>query len=124
MTILVKYIPAEAITAHEMLAGLVEKHKALTQWGSVALVVLSVFWIAFATKNEGERVAWRQALLCTLAFTVWMFVVKSPALSLFWPNDPVSPELRSFVLFCSTAFLVPGLEKVLAKKPPAPPAQV
>jgi hypothetical protein len=110
---LVKYIPVEIVAAYLAGEGVIEgmasppSPNVLWIWWGF-LVVLSPFWIAFATRTPGLPVAWFQTLVAPVAFTAWVFGMGGP----FAATWSYSPAYGSLVLIAAT-LLIPLLEGVI-----------
>ena len=115
---LIKYIPAETITAYQGVSGLVAGSPELAnRWLAVTGYLCLAFtpiWIYFATKTENEPPAWSQAIVSFLSFAVWLVAVNSPAARYFLPEG--WNELQgSIVLIIATVLVFPLLGRVLAR---------
>ena len=112
----VKFIPAEAITAYQAVLGVVSVAKHATQltyisWTAGACLVFCFFWTLYGAKDTQEPPAVTQAIVATLGFVVWLLAVDSPAIKWFLPDlDPVA---RSVILILSTILILPLLGRVL-----------
>ena len=70
-----KWIPVEVIGAYQVAIGVVPPNRpAVIALLAIVFVVLSGAWIAFATANDVSKslIAWRQVILATIAFTLWI----------------------------------------------------
>jgi hypothetical protein len=67
---IIKWIPVEVLTVYKGVDGLIkDEHFRLAFLAGV--IVITPLWIAFATKPEGKRIAWRQVILAPFAFLCW-----------------------------------------------------
>jgi hypothetical protein len=72
LTSILKWIPVEVITVYKFIVGLIpSNHEAFSLWSTVTAIPITALWIAFATRSEGQNVAWRQVILAPIAFTCW-----------------------------------------------------
>jgi hypothetical protein len=70
-----KWIPVEVIGAYQVAVGVVPSNRpAVTALLAIVFVVLSGAWIAFATADDASKnlIAWRQVVLATIAFALWI----------------------------------------------------
>jgi hypothetical protein len=66
-----KWIPIEVIGAYQVVCGFITEEVSAVLGVSIAFAALTFGWIAFATKGPTERIAWRQTVLSTVAFSLW-----------------------------------------------------
>ena len=112
----VKYIPAEVVAAYQAGAGIILDSQAASKtnvlWAWVAfLFILCPFWMAFATRERGQPIAWFQTLIAPVAFLVWVFALGGPFEQAAW----YEPLYGSLALIAMT-LVVPILEKVLVRR--------
>src|SRR5690349_7144163 len=67
-----KWIPIEVIGAYQVVCGFIADDPKALLPVSIVFSVLTFGWIAFATKGPTERIAWRQTVLSTFAFALWV----------------------------------------------------
>lgn len=69
---IVKWIPVEVVTVYKAAMGIIPDNRhSLRLAFTIFSIVITALWIAFATRPESRRVAWRQVLLAPIAFTCW-----------------------------------------------------
>lgn len=69
---IVKWIPVEVVTVYKASMGIIPDNRHSLRLGfTVFSIIITALWIAFATRPEGQRVAWRQVLLGPVAFACW-----------------------------------------------------
>jgi hypothetical protein len=108
---IVKWIPVEVITVYKFLMGLIPQGFGSARlWTSVALVPICFLWIAFATRPDGARVAWRQAALAPFAFACWVVALQDDVMKGLAPGW--QPWMGSVVLGVG-ALLLPILDGIL-----------
>ncbi len=111
----VKYIPAEAITAYQAVLGTLTLAPATDQGAYISItawvcIAFAFLWTLLGAKDNSEPLAWSQAIVATLGFFVWLFAVDSPSIHNF---APISPVGRSVVLILATILVLPLVGRVL-----------
>lgn len=80
---ILKWIPIEVIAAYQFTIGVVPENKPEFLLPlAVVFTILTGGWIAFATANAESlhRIAWRQVILSTFAFAIWIVGTQPTAL--------------------------------------------
>ena len=113
LTLLIKYIPTEAITTHQLLAGFCDNETVMLV-GVLSFLLLpsSILWYYFSTKDRGDDPSWSQVILTPFAFSVWMLVVQSPAVPVIFGRQLLTPKMGSIVLIFVAA-IIPMLGRVI-----------
>jgi hypothetical protein len=106
---LVGYIPAEIVGVYLTAAGFAEaagtdRQKWLWIIFGVSLV-LTPFYMIFATYDKKKGPLYVQVILATLAFPLWVFAIGGPFRTLSWYKAPVA----SILLVLGTAII--GIKK-------------
>jgi hypothetical protein len=89
---IVKYIPADVVAAWVAASGIISgaadtfpKNTAL--WASFIFgVIITPLWTLRQTRGPGLPPAYKQAVISTLAFIVWVFALGGPFMSLGFYN--------------------------------------
>lgn len=111
----VKYIPAEAITAYQAVLGVLslapqaERLMWIT-WTARGCLLFSFVWTLFGATDDKEPLAWTQALVATVGFVVWLIAIDSPAIQQY---VHLTEAGRSVVLILATILFLPLLGRVL-----------
>lgn len=78
---IVKWIPVEVVTVYKASMGIIPDDQHAIRLGfTVFSIVITAFWIAFATRPEGRKVAWRQVILAPIAFACWAVATQGDVL--------------------------------------------
>src|ERR1019366_5807084 len=76
-----KWIPIEVIGFYQAIMAAVPTEKTdVRLWLTAVTIPICALWIAFATKPDDKRYAWRQIVLAALAFVFWGVAVQSEVL--------------------------------------------
>jgi hypothetical protein len=87
LTAILKWIPVEVIAAYKFIIGLIPAdNETFRLWSSLAGIPVSALWIAYATRPEGQRIAWRQAMLAPIAFACWAAAIQGDVLKTIFPH--------------------------------------
>jgi hypothetical protein len=107
----VMWIPVEVITVYKATMGIIpEARSSLRFWLTVSSILVTALWIAFATRPEGRRIAWRQVLLAPVAFTCWAVATQGDVVKSIYSGW--EPWLAFLVLAAGTV-LLPILDGIL-----------
>ena len=111
----VKYIPAEAITAYQAVLGALSlapqaERLMWINWTARGCLLFSFAWTLFGAKDDNEPLAWTQAIVATIGFVVWLIAIESPAIQQY---VHLTAAGRSVVLILSTILFLPLLGRVL-----------
>jgi hypothetical protein len=108
---LIKWIPTEVIGAYQaIIAAIPVAETAPRLWLSALGIPVCAAWIAFATKPEKAKPAWRQIILSSVAFSIWAAAVQSevlPKIFGWWQT------WMGTVLLLFSAILLPILDGIL-----------
>jgi len=105
------WIPVEVITVYKAAMGAIPEGWPTLRLGiSIASVIVSFFWIVFATRDTGQKVAWRQALLAPVAFTCWAVATQADVVRGFYPDWGA---WMAFLVLCGGTILLPILDGIL-----------
>ncbi len=89
-TKLIKYIPSEIVAAYITMNGMVEGNPSLPEMISwlifIALFIITPLYIWRVTTAPGESVPYKQILISTIAFFIWVFAIGGPFEQLDWYN--------------------------------------
>jgi hypothetical protein len=93
---LLKYIPAEIVTLYMALKGLIEatnaSWKVPAAWAIIAVGVIATVLYLFKTM---ETPNWKQIIISTLAFVVWVLAVSGePFTSLYSANHAAEANFK------------------------------
>jgi hypothetical protein len=87
LTAIMNWIPIEVIGVYKFVTGFIPlDYPAWRFWITVIVLVLTPFWIAFATKPRGRKIAWRQVFLAPFAFACWIAVIQTDVVSAIIPT--------------------------------------
>jgi hypothetical protein len=79
---IVNWIPIEVIGVYKFVMGFIPSDYPAWLIGTTVIVlVLTPFWIAFATKPNGQKTAWRQVFLAPFAFACWVAAIQTDVVS-------------------------------------------
>lgn len=113
---LVKYVPAEIITAFVTMNGMVASQPDDKQWLQWAvfgfLLIATPLYTNYVTRAPGMPPATKQIAVSTVAFVLWVFAIGGPFAS---QTEWYAPIYGSLVLPAFT-FLVPLLDKTGAEQ--------
>jgi hypothetical protein len=101
---IVNWIPVEMITMYKAAIGIIpENFSSLRLWTTAGSIVVTFFWIRFATRREGQNVAWRQACLAPVAFLCWAVATQGDVVRALWSTW--ESWMGLFVLVVGTVLL-------------------
>jgi len=112
----VKYIPAEAITAYQAVIGALSlvtdqaEQLLWVSWTAGSCLLFSFIWTLIGAKDNNEPLAWTQAIVATVGFVVWLIAINSPAIRHY---VELTDAGRSVVLILATLLVLPLLGRVL-----------
>lgn len=108
---IVKWIPVEVITVYKASMGIIPEERPSPRfWLTVASILVTSLWIAFATRPEGRRIAWRQVLLSPVAFTCWAVATQVDVVkNLYSGWEP----WMAFLVLAAGTLLLPILDGIL-----------
>jgi hypothetical protein len=87
LTAILMWIPVEVITSYKVIMGLIPADYGSGRlWTSILAIPITALWIAFATRTEGRKVAWRQVILAPLAFTCWVVAIQEDVMKGQFPD--------------------------------------
>ncbi len=87
LTAILTWIPVEVIAAYKFVIGLIPSdHESFRLWSSIAAIPISALWIAYATRPEGQNIAWRQVILAPIAFSCWAVAIQGDILTTISPQ--------------------------------------
>jgi hypothetical protein len=75
---IIQWIPVEIIAVYETLLQIFKFSGPSLAYVIPAFVIVTVLWIAFATREAARPLAWRQIILATLAFPIWVTGTTDP----------------------------------------------
>jgi hypothetical protein len=107
------WIPIEVIGTYKLVVGVIPSDHIVWQWGfTVFAAVMTPLWIAFATKPEKAKIAWRQTIIATVAFPCWMAAIQQDLMISAFSGW--KPWMGSVVLGVGT-LLLPVIEGALRR---------
>jgi hypothetical protein len=83
---IVKYIPAESITAYQAIQGIASDDTGVMNLAAVVVWLVTPLWTFVATKDKAEPPAWHQVIVSFLAFGVWLGASDSSLIHLMIPT--------------------------------------
>jgi hypothetical protein len=105
------WIPVEMITAYKAVMGIVpDSWPSLRFWLTVASILVTPLWIAFATRPEGARIAWRQVLLSPVAFACWAVATQGDVMKNIYSGWEA---WLAFLVLAGGTVLLPILDGIL-----------
>jgi hypothetical protein len=73
LTAIMTWIPVEVIAVYKLVMGFIPlDYQPWRFWLTVIVLVVTPFWIAFATTPTNGKTAWRQVILAPIAFVCWI----------------------------------------------------
>ncbi len=88
LTKLLKLIPAEIVTLYITLSAILESSKESTKnlelTVFIIVLILTPLYIYIITKEESKKPPWKQIVVSTLSFVVWVFALGGPFLYFKW----------------------------------------
>jgi hypothetical protein len=74
---IINWIPIEVIGVYKFIVGGIPAE--VTSWRlgiTILVLIITPFWIAFATKPSEKQIAWRQVILAPIAFVCWLTAIQ------------------------------------------------
>ena len=113
LTAILTWIPFEVIAAYKFIMGFVPlDYPGWRFWLTVIVLVITPFWIAFATTSKQRKIAWRQVFLAPVAFVCWVAAIQEDVVARCFADW--HPWMGSVVLGLGT-LLLPVLDGILKK---------
>jgi hypothetical protein len=113
LTAILTWIPVEVIVVYKFVMGIIPTgFSSWRLWLTVIVIVLTPVWIAFATKPENRKIAWRQVILSPFAFVCWVAALQEDVVTVLISGW--QPWMGSVVLGIGTLVL-PTLDGILRK---------
>jgi hypothetical protein len=110
---IINWIPIEAIASYQFVIGFVPPAKLGAQiFLTILFTVLTPLWIGFATKGNGESIAWRQLIVACVAFIFWILGTQEDIVKYIIPAWEVWMGSVSIGL---GAFCLPILDGILCR---------
>lgn len=98
------WIPIEVIASYKFVMGFIPSdHEAARVWVTGIAVPIAFLWIAFATKPNDRKVAWRQALIAPFALACWAMAIEIDVMNALFPHW--EPWMGSVALGAGTVLL-------------------
>jgi hypothetical protein len=108
---IVKWIPVEVVTVYKAAMGIIPTgHDALRFWITGSMIAATALWIAFATRPEGKKVAWRQVILAPVAFSCWAVATQADVMK---GLDPAWESWMAFLILVAGTLVLPILDGIL-----------
>jgi hypothetical protein len=108
---IVNWIPVEVIAPYEFTMGFIPAaHETFRLVVTFAAVPIAFLWIAFATKPDAGKVAWRQAIIAPVAFVCWAMAMETEVIKALFMDW--EPWMGSVALGAGTV-LLPILDGIL-----------
>jgi hypothetical protein len=123
---IIKYIPAETITAYQAVlgfaypdgappAGQPDPSAGIMGWVAGVGLIFTFGWVLLGAHDadKKEPLAWSQACVALLAFAVWLFAINSQALRVWFPSLVWNERYGSILLVIATVMVLPLLGRLL-----------
>ncbi len=110
LTKLLKLIPAEIITLYITLSTILDSSKDTTKGIEFAVffivLLLTPIYIYLITKDKNKKTPWKQIIVSTFSFLVWVFALGGPFIYFKWYK-----KLYGALLLPIYTFLIPLIFK-------------
>ncbi len=108
---IIKYIPAESITAYQAIQGIASDDKLVLICAAAVVWIITPIWTFVATKDKMESPAWHQVIVSFLAFGVWLGASDSPLIHLMVPAWKAS--YGAVLLIIATVLIFPLIGRAI-----------
>ncbi|MBR1231637.1 hypothetical protein [Bradyrhizobium sp. AUGA SZCCT0182] len=84
---IITWIPIEVIGAYKFIVGVIPAE--VTSWRlgiTILVLIITPFWIAFATKPSQKETAWRQVILAPIAFVCWVTAIQPDVVTIIYSS--------------------------------------
>ncbi len=110
LTKLLKLIPAEIVTLYITLSAILDSSKDTTKGIEFAVffivLLLTPIYIYLITKDKNKKIPWKQIVVSTFSFLVWVFALGGPFTYFKWYK-----KLYGALLLPIYTFLIPLIFK-------------